>query len=59
VFKTQKGFRFFPSQKKLYFRQNENIMINKELRYAGTFDLLYLMEKEDGTFGFIIFDYIV
>ena len=32
MFKTQKGFRFFPSQKKLYFRQNENLMINKTVK---------------------------
>lgn len=47
---THKNFKLIPVAA-------ENIMINKELRYAGTFDLLYLMEKEDGTFGFIIFDY--
>lgn len=32
MFKTQKGFRFFPNQKKLYFRQNENLMINKTVK---------------------------
>ncbi len=32
MFKTQKGFRFFSSQKKLYFRQNENLMINKTVK---------------------------
>ena len=32
MFKTQKGFRFFPNQKKLYFRQNENLLINKTVK---------------------------